>query len=56
VQVFADTLAKAREAAPVAVVTRHAELPSSASPLAGSIFAPETWKQAAAALRKGPIS
>lgn len=56
VQVFADTLAKAREAAPVTGVTRHAELPAGASPLAGSIFAPETWKQAASAIRKGPIS
>lgn len=32
---------------------RHADL--APSPLAGSLFAPETWKQAAEALRKGPI-
>jgi flagellar protein FliO/FliZ len=52
-QTFADKLALATTA-PVVGVTRDAELPG-ASPLTGSLFAPETWKQAAAALRKGPI-
>jgi flagellar protein FliO/FliZ len=33
---------------------RRVEL-ATASPLAGSILSPDTWKQAAAALRKGPI-